>query len=234
MSAGSFEAQVAKKKHMVRPEWSQAIKSLMRSSRHLRTQTALARKSGVTQSTIGRILRSEVAPQSDNLERLATAFGIPYSTFVALAEGGELVDGSTEILQPARIPRRVPLLSLAQAGRFADGVYPDSLNAISDWIEFPKKRQGQRSFALRVSGESMEPDYHNGDIIYIDPDVAPVHGKDILMRQGERNEFIFKRIVVESDRSYLKALNANWPEKFVSISPEARIVGVVVGRYTDK
>jgi SOS-response transcriptional repressor LexA len=225
---------MAKRLHTVRPEWSQAIRSLMLSSRHLRTQSALARKSGVTGSTIGRILRSEVTPQSDNLERLAIAFGIPYSTLATLAEGGELVDGSIENLQPARIPRRVPLLSSAQAGRFADGVYPDSLDAVSDWIEFPKKRHGVRNFALRVSGESMEPDYHNGNIIYIDPDAAAIHGKDVIIRLGERYEVVFKRLVVEGERRYLKSLNPNWPEKFVPIQADARIIGVVVGRYSDK
>ena len=227
------DALVAKRKHTARPEWSRAIRGLMVSSRHLRTQTALAKKSGVTQSTIGRILRGEVDPQSDNLERLALAFGMSYSTLAAIAEGGELGDVAVENLPSGKIPRRVPLLSFAQAGRFAESVYPDHLGDAMDWIEFPKKRHGPRTIALRVSGESMEPAYHNGDIIYIDPDVAPIHGKDVVVRLGERNEVTFKRLVVEGERRYLKPLNQNWPDKFVSMPTEARIVGVVVGRYTD-
>ena len=205
----------------------------MASSRHLRTQTALAKKSGVTQSTIGRILRGEVDPQSDNLERLALAFGMSYSTLAAIAEGGEPGDGAAENLMPVPIPRKVPLLSLAQAGRIAESVYPAQLSDAADWIEFPKKRHGPRIIALRVSGESMEPDYHNGDIIYIDPDVAAIHGKDVVVRLGERNEVTFKRLVVEGERRYLKPLNQNWPDKFVSMPTDAQIVGVVVGRYTD-
>jgi SOS-response transcriptional repressor LexA len=205
----------------------------MASSRHLRTQSALARKSGVTQSTIGRILRGEVDPQSDNLERLAHSFGMSYSTLAAIAEGGEPGDGAVETLQSGKIPRRVPLLSLVQAGKFAESAYLDSLADATDWIEFPKKRHGPRTIALRVSGESMEPDYHNGDIIYIDPDVAPIHGKDVIVRLGERNEVTFKRLVVEGERRYLKPLNQNWPDKFINMPTDARIVGVVVGRYTD-
>jgi SOS-response transcriptional repressor LexA len=224
---------MAKRKHTARPEWSRAIRSLMVSSRHLRTQTALARKSGVTQSTIGRILRGEVDPQSDNLERLAHSFGMSYSTLAAIAEGGEPGDGAVETLQSGKIPRRVPLLSLAQAGRLAESAYLDSLADATDWIEFPKKRHGPRTVALRVSGESMEPDYHNGDIIYIDPDVAPIHGKDVIVRLGERNEVTFKRLVVEGERRYLKPLNQNWPDKFINMPTDARIVGVVVGKYTD-
>ncbi len=53
------------------------------------------------------------------------------------------------------------------------------------------------------------------------------------VRLGERNEVTFKRLVVEGERRYLKPLNQNWPDKFISLPSDARIVGVVVGRYTD-
>ncbi len=87
---------------------------------------------------------------------------------------------------------------------------------------------------MKVSGESMEPEYQNGDIIYVDPDVAAVHGKDVVVRLGDRNEVTFKRLVVESERRYLKPLNPNWPDEFMNIPADARIVGVVVGKYADK
>jgi len=224
---------VAKRKHKARPEWSEAIKGLMASSRHLKTQTALARASGVTQATIGRILRGEVDPQSENLVRLAHAFGITHSAFAAIAEGSQVWEGRNETIQSVTASRRVPLLSLAQAGRLAESVYPDHLGSGTDWIAFPKKRQGVRTIALRVSGESMEPHYFNGDIIYIDPDVAPIHGKDVIVRMGDRNEVTFKRLIVEGERRYLRPLNQLWPDKLTSVPNDARIIGVVVGRYTD-
>src|SRR6201996_8206015 len=130
---------MAKRKHSARPEWSAAIRGLMATDRRLRTQTALARISGVAQSTIGRILRGEVDPQSDNLERLAKSFGMTYSTLAAIAEGDHTGMGSTENLQPGGPPRRVPLLSFVQAGRFAESLYEEPRD--TDWIECPKKRQ---------------------------------------------------------------------------------------------
>jgi hypothetical protein len=51
--------------------------------------------------------------------------------------------------------------------------------------------------------------------------------------RGDRNEVTFKRLVVEGERRYLKPLNQNWPDKFITMPADARIVGVVVGRYTD-
>ncbi|MFL6603985.1 MAG: LexA family protein [Steroidobacteraceae bacterium] len=206
----------------------------MASSRHLKTQTALAKKSGVAQSTIGRILRRQVNPQSENLERLAKSFGMSYSTLAAMAEGDESGDRSAENLQPGEIPRLVPLLSLAQAARFAESVHPNNFGDATEWIECPTKQHGPRTVALKVSGESMEPDYQNGDTIYVDPDVFAVHGKDVVVRLGHRNEVTFKRLVVENKGRYLRPLNPNWPDKFTNIAADARMVGVVVGKYTDK
>jgi SOS-response transcriptional repressor LexA len=231
--AAKNDTPVAKRKHKSKSGWSRAIKRLMASSEDLRTQTALANKSGVGQTTIGRILREAVDPQSENLERIAKAFDLSYSTLAAIAEGDE--SGNLEIgnVQAGTIPRRVPLLSLSQAARLAGSVRPNHLGDAA-WIECPKRRQGPRTVALKVSGESMEPEYQDGDIIYVDPDVAAVHGKDVVVRLGGQNDVAFKRLVVESERRYLKPLNPNWPDKFLEIPNNARIIGVVVGKYTDK
>ena len=188
----------------------------------------------MAQSTIGRILRGKVNPQSENLERLAKSFGMSYSTLAAFAERDEPWSGSVEHLQPGKTPRLVPLLSLAQAAKSVEAVYPNYARDATDWIECPKKRHGSRTVALKVSGESMEPDYQNGDFIYVDPDVVAVHGKDVVVRLVERNEAALRRLVVESDLRYLKTLNPNWPDKFIHIPADARIVGVVVGKYADK
>jgi transcriptional regulator with XRE-family HTH domain len=70
----------------------------MASSKDLKTQTALAKKSGVAQSTIGRILRGEVDPQSGNLERIANAFSM---SLAKLAEMGEEDEPVAEPIEDA-------------------------------------------------------------------------------------------------------------------------------------
>lgn len=52
------------------------IDDLMRAKPGVDTQMALARRSGVGQSTIGRILRAETAATIDNVEALAGALGV--------------------------------------------------------------------------------------------------------------------------------------------------------------
>jgi transcriptional regulator with XRE-family HTH domain len=63
----------------------------MASSRDCQTQDALARKSGVGQTTIGRILRGEVDPQIGTMTFLAVALGMTLKTLAAVAEGEKAV-----------------------------------------------------------------------------------------------------------------------------------------------
>ena len=206
----------------------------MESSRDLKTQTALAKKSCVAQSTIGRILRREVNPTSANLERLAKALGMPLAELAAMAQDNEADKRPTERPDALDPSRRIPLISWIQAGAFAESVDNYQPGDAEAWVAQPNRRCGHKTFALRVTGESMEPDYQNGDIIYVDPDVAAEHGKDVVVRLDERNEVTFKKLVIEDERRYLRPLNRNWPTQIIDLPPDARIVGVVIGKWVDK
>lgn len=71
------------RRHLEQFELGRALAQHMKSSRYCKTQTALARKSGVAQSTIGRILRGETNPQTSTMTFLAQGLGVPLKTLVA-------------------------------------------------------------------------------------------------------------------------------------------------------
>jgi SOS-response transcriptional repressor LexA len=208
---------------------------VMASSKDLKTQTALAKKSGVAQSTIGRILRGEVNPQSGNLERIAKACSMSLAKLAEMGQEGEPVAEPTDDLKSVGRSARVALISWVQAGSLAGALDHPQPGDGEEWMPQPKYA-GARTFALRVRGESMEPGYQHGDIIFVDPDVTPAHGKDVVVRLGDRNEVVFKRLVVEGKLEYLKPANPNWPDKIIAISasPGARIIGVVIGKWVEK
>jgi SOS-response transcriptional repressor LexA len=226
---------VVKRRHVSRVDWARAVAKAMAFSKDLKTQTALAKKSGVAQTTIGRILRGEVDPQSGNLERIAKAFNLSLAELAEMGQEGEPATDPTDLLKLFERSRRVALVSWAQVGSLADSL--DNLPTGDDenWMPRPK-HSGARTFALRVRGESMEPGYQHGDIIFVDPDVVPEHGKDVVVRLDDRNEVVFKRLVVEGKLEYLKPVNSNWPDKIMEISghPGARIIGVVIGKWVEK
>lgn len=228
-------AYVAKRRHASGVDWTRALAKAMASNRDLRTQTALARRSGVAQSTIGRILRGEVNPQSVNLERIAKAFNLSLAELAAIGQEGVPVPEPADEIKRAEKSTRVALISWAQASLFADT--PTGFEHIDgpDWMPRPKL-SGAKTFSLRVRGESMEPDYQHGDVIFVDPDIDPRHGKDVLAVLGDREEFVFRRLVVEGELEYLRPTNPNSPAKIINLAahPDARIIGVVVGKWVQK
>lgn len=229
------DAYVVKRKHVSRVDWTRAVMRAMASSKSLKTQTALAKKAGVAQSTVGRILRGEVNPQSGNLERIAKAFCMSLAMLAEMGQEGAYVEEPIDELKSAGRSARVALISWVQAGSLAAASDDYLRGEREEWMPRPKHSSG-RTFALRVRGESMEPDYQHDDIIFVDPDVAPEHGKDVVVRLDDRGEVVFKRLVVEGKLEYLKPANPSWPDKIVEISayPHARIIGVVIGKWVEK
>ena len=77
----------------------------MAASRNCKTQSALARKSGVGQATIGRILRGETDPQAGTLTFLAEALRIPFKTLAACAAGEKIDRPEADELAMDRVDR---------------------------------------------------------------------------------------------------------------------------------
>ena len=223
-----------KRKHVSSVDWAQAVAKVMAESKALKTQTALARKSGVAQSTVGRILRGAVNPQSGNLERIAQAFNMPLAKLAEMGQEGALVPEQVGGLKSIESSERVALISWGQAVSIGDGLFDPQPEDGEEWMPRPK-HSGDRTFALRVRGESMEFAYQHNDVIFVDPDVAPKHGKDVVVRL-DGSEAVFKRLVIEGTLGYLKPVNPSWPGKIIEIStyPDASIIGVVIGKWVEK
>ena len=89
-------------------------------------------------------------------------------------------------------------------------------------------RCSPESFVLRVRGTSMEPKFHEGDLIFVDPNASADHGKYVVVRLDESNEATFKQLIIEEGKRYLKALNPDWPNRIIEVDEEATICGVIV------
>jgi SOS-response transcriptional repressor LexA len=219
---------------MPRPEVGERLAAAMKASVDSKTQTALAKKARVSQSTVGRLLQGQVNSQSDTLGKICNALGISVAEFLGESPASKLgARADVDAPESAAETGLLPLISWVQAGSFTETVDIHQPGFAQHWIKMPPKPCGPNTFALRVEGISMEPDYREGDVIYVDPDRAATNGKDIVIRLDERNEVTFKRLVIEGRRSYLKPLNRLWPEQIIEVPDDARIVGVVLGAWRD-
>lgn len=85
--------------------------------------------------------------------------------------------------------RYAPVLNYAQAGEFCQ--YHD--DAIANEFEPVSSDYGERVYWVILNGNSMEPDFHDKELVLIDPDIQPNPSDFVLaLKQGEK-ETTFKK-----------------------------------------
>ena len=180
------------------------------------SQAELGRRAGVPQSTIGQIENGRNKSSTKILE-LANAL----ETSVEY-----LVDGAKTVRQ--ELPNitatgyrldTVPVISWVQAGEWRDIEHYDLDDA--EFIQVTKAIKD--GFALRVQGDSMQPEFADGDIIVIDPHASQDNNSYVVaIHDGKAT---FKKLVFDGETPYLKPLNPQYP--LLTWGEDTRIVGVV-------
>jgi len=136
-------------------------------------------------------------------------------------QGGELIHGKG---------RLCPLVSWVQAGDWSEVAEVGLADDVDPHI--CPVSCGSNTFALRVKGESMEPEFREGDVIFVDPDRFPNPNNYVVVCTEATGEATFKKLIEEGGQRYLRAVNPAWPNPIVEARPDARICGVVV--YTGR
>ena len=129
------------------------------------------------------------------------------------------------------LPREVPVINRVTAGyptEFTDLGYP--ARVADDYVRVPDIDDPD-AFGARVVGDSMEPDYREGDVVVFSPKVAVVSGMDCFVRLEPDQESTFKRVYFERSSSgaemiRLQPLNSGYPPVVV---PRERVAGLYSG-----
>ncbi|MFS7161905.1 LexA family protein [Serratia proteamaculans] len=121
----------------------------------------------------------------------------------------------------------VPVISWVQAGAWKELGYSEVDLSITENYPCPVPC-GPMTYILRVIGDSMIEEYRPGDMIFIDPEVAPAPGDDVIALLHDSGEATFKRLVEEGGHKFLKALNKGWPEQYIQIDGNCSIIGTVI------
>ena len=120
-----------------------------------------------------------------------------------------------------KLMRSIPLYDMpvsAGTGQFLDSDH-------YELIEVDESIPLDATFALRITGDSMEPQYMNGQIIYIKPQPTLEHGElGVFIHDG--NAF-FKRLGGKN-RTELISLNKEYPPRIVGENDDLRVVGKVL------
>ena len=121
----------------------------------------------------------------------------------------------------------VPLIGFAEAGAggyFDDGGFP--VGKGWDEIAFPAVTD-EHAYALEISGESMQPTYRDGDVIIVSP-AAPVRRGDRVVVKTKNGEVMVKELKRQTAKQVeLKSLNADHPERTLSLEDVVWIARIV-------
>src|SRR5262249_1647994 len=129
--------------------------------------------------------------------------------------------------RPAR--RRIPLLGYARAGTagyFDDSGYPTGTGW--DEVELPGLHD-EGAYALKISGDSMEPVYRAGDIIVVSPGTEIRRGDRVVVKTADGEVMAKQLLRRNAKRTDLKSLNSRHADRSLAsgdIAWMARILWV--------
>ncbi len=138
------------------------------------------------------------------------------SVINAATQSGAWVNTDTGPL----IVSQAPLLSWASAAAWSEGKQVENIGLVS-----VTTRIGTRGFALKVQGDSMEPEFTAGSVIVVDPDHPAEHGDYVVAKVDGADSITFKQLVIEGTDKYLRPINPRYP--VLEFCPLTKIIGVV-------
>jgi SOS-response transcriptional repressor LexA len=101
----------------------------------------------------------------------------------------EIFDNNVELASPGT--RRIPVISYVQAGNMTEAIDPYAVGGCDKWL-LTDLELSSKAFALVIRGDSMLPEFRNGDNVIIDPAVQPQPG-DYVVAKNHENEATFKK-----------------------------------------
>lgn len=205
-NVSSLAPEGKKKLHEREEKTTEALSKIAYMSIHTRiksqrlscgmTQEALAREVGVNRVSVSQWERGDTSPKGDNLINLAKSLGVrpEWLLFGDSCAISESATAGYRNVESAVIPQglRVPILSYVQAGQWREmceqaTAFDGSLEYVAAGVSV-----GSCAFGLWVRGNSMEPDFKEGDLLIVDPDEAPKAGDFVIAKNGSE-EATFKK-----------------------------------------
>jgi SOS-response transcriptional repressor LexA len=217
------------------------------------TYEDLARRVGVTGVYVSKIVQGKVVPSDEVIEKLSGALDVDLGRLVLAAHHDKapesvkpvfarlrrhhfsefLGGGGLDNIAAAAIGhgRALPVVGMVRAGEFMaadDAGFPPG--AADEYVYSDTK--GRNLFAVRVVNDSMEPEFREGDLLIVNPNLEAQNGDFVIAKIPDENEATFKKLVRHGKILILRPLNPRYPDIVVDKPSRLAIVGKVVERKT--
>lgn len=191
--------------------------------------TDIKNRIGVTYEMARRYTLGTAKPRDAKMKALAALFG---RSSAWLSYGDEVRESANVEYMTRPEVFRIPVISYIQAGNWAEICDSYARGSGSETILTDLELSGS-SFALRIKGKSMLPEFNEGDLVIIDPEVDPHPGDYVAAKNGEE-EATFKKFRPRGtdengkDVFELIPLNDDFPTLHSDRDGPMRIVGTMV------
>ena len=188
---------------------------------------ALGEKLKINPSTIYRWENGSMGATIKTAYDIAMFFDITIADLIG-------IDLANEYLKQYNDDRTslIPVLGVIKAG-----VPIEAQEDVLEYIDMPIKafQGGRKYFALKISGDSMENKYQDGDIVVIEQtsDLEKINNKDCVVMVNT-SDATFKHITVTDDGVVLNPLNPKYSLKFYTKEQVATLPVIVLGVAVEK
>ena len=198
------------------------------------SENKLWRETGVNQSTINRILSGEtLEPKMSNVDKLAAYFGLEGHDLITGNIDGDVAPVTEQNFSNLEKQYSVPLLTWDQIRNFRQFVDDEAKDRKLQGVTMIKvsRVDGPRVFCCKVEGDSMSSSetrhsFPDGTVVQIDPDTPAENQSYVIAKPNKAAAPVFKQLVIDGDRRYLKPLNSRYP--IIECGPDFEIIGVAV------
>jgi len=223
------------------------------------TQDELAKRLNTTKQTISRYEKGDRKANQDMLFELCDIFGVSIDDFFPSqneALQSPIVSAIQTIYDELKPPRQAKVFTYAE-GQLNEQRNEDKtkINEVSeavqlysyDYYDHPASAgTGQylndvrverielpvdidADFVIPIKGNSMEPDYHDGDLVFIQTSVDLNDG--VIGVFNYNGDAYIKQLVIDKDQAYLHSLNPAYKDMPITPDTDFRIIGEVVDLY---
>lgn len=226
------------------------------------TQDELAKRLNTTKQTISRYEKGDRKANQDMLFELCDIFGVSIDDFfpsqnetlqspttssiqtiydqlhqprqekvLTYAERQLKEQRNEEETQPNEVSEVIQLYSYDYYDHPASAGTGQYLNDVRvERIELPVDIDAD--FVIPIKGDSMEPDYHDGDLVFIQTSVDLNDG--VIGVFNYNGDAYIKQLVINKDQAYLHSLNPAYKDMPITPETDFRIIGEVVDLYREK
>lgn len=225
------------------------------------TQDELAKRLNTTKQTISRYEKGDRKANQDMLFELCDIFSVSIDDFFP-SQNETLQSPTTSPIQTIydqlHQPRQAKVLTYAERQLKEQNEEETKENEVSEFIQLysydyydhpASAGTGQylndvrverielpvdidADFVIPIKGDSMEPEYHDGDLIFIQTSVDLNNG--VIGVFNYNGDAYIKQLVIDKEQAYLHSLNPAYKDMPITPETDFRIIGEVVDIYREK